>query len=103
MDEAIDKVKEFVAKVKRKYRVEKAIFFGSRVRGESLKYSDVDIILVSDDFRGIPFPERASKVYDFWPGGLPLEVLCYTTEEFEKKKRMVGIVSDAVREGIEII
>lgn len=37
-----------------------------------------------------------------WDGPVDLEPLCYTPEEFEKKKKQIGIVSEAVKEGIEI-
>lgn len=68
-----------------------------------LKNSDVDLILVSDYFVGIPFPERASKLYRYWEGGLPLEVLCYTKKEFDTKKKRIGLVKDALKEGIVLI
>jgi hypothetical protein len=31
-----------------------------------------------------------------------MDILCYTPEEFEKKKKQIGIVRTAVEEGIEI-
>lgn len=102
MDKTISKVKKLISKLKKFYRIEKVIVFGSRIRGDNLKYSDIDIILVSDDFSAIPFPERATRIYDFWDDALSLEVLCYTTEEFNKKKNMIGIVQEAVKEGIII-
>nr|HID13828.1 nucleotidyltransferase domain-containing protein [Anaerolineae bacterium] len=89
--------------VGKEYRLEKAILFGSRARGDHLKHSDVDLLLVSDDFTGIPFPDRPSKLYRYWEGGLPLEMLCYTVSEFGKKKKMIGLVQDAVQEGISLI
>jgi hypothetical protein len=30
-------------------------------------------------------------------------MLCYTITEFEKKRRMIGIVRDAVEEGIPLL
>jgi len=79
------------------------VLFGSRARGDHLKDSDVDLILVSDDFGGIPFPERPGKVYRFWERGLPLEVLCYTRDEFRRVSGRIGLVSDALKEGIELL
>ncbi|MFQ6016026.1 MAG: nucleotidyltransferase domain-containing protein [Anaerolineae bacterium] len=94
-------MRRFLKRIKG-YRIEKAIIFGSRARGDHLKESDLDLILVSKGFEGILFTDRISRVYRFWDGDFSLEVLCYTPEEFEKKKRMIGLVQDAVREGIEI-
>jgi hypothetical protein len=87
---------------KRELPIERAILFGSRARGDHLKHSDVNLLLVSDDFRDIPFPDRPSKLYCYWEGGLPLEMLCYTISEFERKREMIGIVRDAVEEGIPL-
>lgn len=77
--------------------------FGSRVRGDYLKDSDYDIIVVSEAFRGKHFTERSSEILRvLWNDGIigDFEVLCYTPEEFERKKRAYGIVRKAVEEGI---
>jgi len=104
MGKKTDKIiNNFVRKVRKKYKVEKAIFFGSRARGDYLKNSDYDIILVSPDFEGIFFSKRIALMYDFWDNyPLEIEPLCYTPKEFEQKKKEIGIVSEAVKEGIMI-
>lgn len=97
------KIKGFVRKAREKYKLERAIFFGSRARGDGLKSSDYDIILVSPDFKGIFFSARIARMYEFWDYyPLDIEPLCYTPEEFEMKKKQIGIVQQAVEEGIEI-
>ena len=81
----------------------KLVFFGSRARGDSLKESDYDIIVVSKKFEGIPFTERIKNVLKLlWEHGITedVDVICYTPEEFEKKKKQLGIVSIAIKEGI---
>lgn len=100
MDETVDKVRRFLDKVDQSYRLKRAILFGSRARGDYLKDSDIDLILVSEDFAPIPFPERASKLYQYREGGLPLEILCYTQKEFDTKKKRIGLVKEAVSQGI---
>lgn len=84
----------------KEFHIQKAILFGSRVKGNYLKDSDIDLILVSDDFNNIFFTDRISKVSQSWEGKIPLEVFCYTNKEFKKKRKMFGIVREAVREGI---
>jgi predicted nucleotidyltransferase len=77
----------------------RAIAFGSRVRGEALATSDLDLILVSPHYASIPFLRRAAvtlELLDF-PGGL--ELLCYTPDEFDEKRRELGIVRVALDEG----
>lgn len=99
--EADSRIADFVKSVKKKYNISQAIFFGSRARGDHLKDSDYDIILVSEDFRDIFFSKRCALMYDFWHHWpLEIEPLCYTCEEFEAKKNQIGIVAEAVREGI---
>ncbi|HUV67875.1 MAG TPA: nucleotidyltransferase domain-containing protein [Sedimentisphaerales bacterium] len=98
---ADSRIADFLQKVRKKYNISQAIFFGSRARGEHLNDSDYDIILVSEDFRGIFFSQRCALMYDFWQHWpIEIEPLCYTHEEFEAKKNQIGIVSEAIREGI---
>ncbi len=95
------RIEDFVARVRRKYRITQAVFFGSRARGDYLADSDYDIVLVSPDFEGVFFSQRSALMYDFWQHWpLEIEPLCYTPEEFEKKKGQIGIVSEAVKEGV---
>jgi len=98
---ADSRITDFLQKVRERYNINQAIFFGSRATGEHLNDSDYDIILVSQDFRGIFFSKRIALMYDFWQHWpLEIEPLCYTPEEFEAKKKQIGIVSEAVKEGI---
>lgn len=98
------KAVDFIRRVKKKFHLEKALLFGSRARGDFLKHSDYDILLVSPDFKGIFFTQRIAKMYAFWKHyPLEIEPLCYTPEEFAQKKRQLGIIRQAVKEGIEII
>jgi len=100
-EKADSRITDFLQKVRQKYRVTEAIFFGSRARGEHLADSDYDIILVSPDFRGIFFSQRSALMYDFW-NHWPLEIepICFTPEEFTAKKSQIGIVSEAIKEGV---
>ena len=92
---------DFVHRIKKKYTLEKAIFFGSRARGDHFRKSDYDIILVSPDFKGIFFTQRIANMYKFWHHyPLEIEPLCYTPEEFKKKSKEYGLVRTAIKEGI---
>jgi len=86
-------------------KIEKAVIFGSRVRGDFIAQSDLDLILVSPDFHGQAFTDRMNliyKQYHLWKESYPLEVLCYTPEEFKRKSQQIGMVRDAVKSGIVI-
>jgi predicted nucleotidyltransferase len=102
-EETLAEVKQFLEALEQDWPLERAILFGSRARGDQLRYSDVDLLPVSDAFEGIAFPDRPSKLYQHWRGGLPLEILCYTPTEFYKKRQMIGLVQDAVKEGISLL
>lgn len=95
-------IAEFVSNLKKVIKLEKVILFGSRAKDDYLVDSDYDFIIVSPDFSKMHFLERMSFVYDYWPSDLALEALCYTPEEFNRKKEQLTIVKVAVDEGIEI-
>lgn len=95
-------IDSFVAAIVEKYSPEKILLFGSRARGDNLVDSDVDILIVSKKFEGINWLERIRDASIFWDGMVRLDVICYTPPEFEEKKRMVGIVSEAAREGKDL-
>ena len=46
--------------------------------------------------------KKPTKFYLMWKEDYPLEVLCYTPEEFKRKSKKTGIVSEAIKEGIYI-
>jgi hypothetical protein len=95
-------VREFAEKLRADVGAEKVILFGSRARGDWLKESDYDFIVVSRGFDGIPFISRPVPLYAHWSGDGGIELLCYTPEEFERKRRQISIVAEAAREGIEL-
>ncbi|MBI5300453.1 MAG: nucleotidyltransferase domain-containing protein [Deltaproteobacteria bacterium] len=75
-------IKAFVKEVRKSYRVEQAILFGSYVSGKATEFSDIDLAIVSPDFRGRPEMEilmdlsrKAMKI------DTSLEVLAFTPEE----------------------
>ena len=103
MDRTTAKIaNRFASRIRKAYSPGKIILFGSRARGDHFKTSDFDFIVVSGKFRGTPFAERPSAMYDYWEEAVDIEALCYTPEEFAKKLRQHGIVRAAVREGIEL-
>ena len=93
-------LKRYLRSTGRRFRIEKAILFGSRARADYLLDSDVDLLLVSEDFEGMPFRKRCGELLRHWPGPVDLEVLGYTPAEFRKMKKRLGIVAQAVKEGV---
>lgn len=87
------------------YSLAEVIVFGSRVRDDYRPESDVDVLIVSPDFEGLPTQKRSKLFYRHWDyGQLPdPEFICLTPAEFEERRAMVPhIVRTAVDEGISI-
>ena len=103
MDETTNKeIKQFINKIKETIKIEKIILFGSRARNDHLEESDIDLIIISSDFEGTPFPERMDKLILHWESPHDLEALCYTPTEYKKKQQQINIIQQATEEGIEI-
>lgn len=98
----LKKLHAFWKKVEKDFPLQTMILFGSRAKGKPHRYSDVDLILVSPQFKKLDFVKRGARMYDYWNIDYPVDFLCYTSKEFEKKKKEIGVVQQAVKEGIEI-
>lgn len=97
--EIVGKLRDFL----NKHAIEKAILFGSFARGDARKDSDIDLILVSKEFEGKSALKRPVRFYIDWNLGYPVDFLCYTPKEFNYLRKQVSIVSQALKEGIEVI
>ena len=98
-----EKIESLVKIIKKAYPDATVILFGSRARGDFLKDSDYDLIVVSKAFEGKQFTDRSTEVLKLlFKEGIvgDFEIPCYTPKEFERKKRMIGIVREALKEGI---
>ncbi len=84
----------------------RVVLFGSMVRGDNVKNSDYDLLIVTKDT--IPVKEKIG-----WMGRLhgalvnaldaPVDVLLNSEEEVQQKKQLVGhIVRLAMKEGLEL-
>jgi len=98
----VKKLKKFKRNLSNEISVEKMIFFGSRASNRSHKNSDIDLIIVSNRFRKLKFRERSLGFYKYWDLNYPVDFLCYTPEEFKKMSKMITIVREAVKKGIEL-
>ena len=95
----IEAIGKTLAPVFRKYRVLRALVFGSMARGEATRRSDVDLILIQDTdkrffdrYDGL-FEDVGTKIKD-----RAVEMLIYTPQELEKIKHR-PFVARALREG----
>ena len=97
-----EKLKLFRYKVNKDVPIKWMILFGSRAHGKRGRDRDIDLIIVSPKFKKLDFFQRGAKMYDYWDLDYPVDFLCYTPEEFNKLKKQITIVREAVKEGVEI-
>jgi predicted nucleotidyltransferase len=69
-------------------RVTKIVLYGSRTRGDVQEDSDIDLLVVSDDFREKNIFERAAitknaEVFAMKKFQVPFDIITLTTEEFQ--------------------
>ena len=81
--------------VTRRYRGVEVYLYGSYAKGDWLEDSDVDLIVVSDDFEGVELAKRIAMVRALAPRDVSFEILAYTPVEFEEAKRRSIVVQDA--------
>ena len=98
----INKLLKFKLKTNKEFPIDKMFLFGSRVYGKTHKWSDIDLVVVSPKFRKLNFFKRGAMMYNYWNLRYPVDFLCYTPEEFNKLKKQIIIVKEAVEKGIEI-
>ena len=84
------------------FRPSKVLVFGSRARGDALKDSDLDVLIVAQAFRPIRWLDRAFRVHMDCDIRFGVELLCYTPEEYARKREELGIVRTASEEGVEL-
>lgn len=98
----IHEIQSFRKRLSRKLKVERLIVFGSRMKGEHREDSDLDIIIISPNFRAVKFRRRALGFHKYWTLNFPVDFLCFTPEEFEEKKNQISIVREALETGVEV-
>ena len=77
--------------------------FGSYARGDWLEDSDLDLIVVSDKFKGLSLGERYCLVRKLLPNNISVEILPYTPEEFKKAKKKSIVLKDALEYWVRIL
>ena len=75
-------------------KVSKIILFGSQVKGKTTEDSDVDILIISEDFHGKDIFERArltkdAEILTLKKFMIPLDIVTLTSEEFERGTSLV--------------
>lgn len=96
-------VRSYIKELKKILEIKKVIIFGSAARGEMRKDSDIDIIILSPDFKTMGFVERVAFLNRNRRGlsrEVPMDILGYTPGEFDKLTKESAILFEAKEEGI---
>ncbi len=108
MAKNIDPIKivyDYARDLTNQIRVQKVILFGSAGRGQMTYDSDLDVIVISPDFKKLDFIKRLqilSRNRKNAARKVPMDILGYTQEEFEKLGRESVVIEEAQKEGQEI-
>ncbi|MEO2154871.1 MAG: nucleotidyltransferase domain-containing protein [Nanoarchaeota archaeon] len=77
-------------------------FIWLRARDYYLEESDYDLLIVSKKFKGKNVLKRMEELCKLLDEPLEVDLIPLTPEEFEKRKKDINIVSQAVKEGVKI-
>ena len=99
-DSTIERVIEYCRRVDREFRLKRVVLFGSRSRGDFYPHSDIDLLLVSDEFPDDWFTRQA-KLY--FLKLKQIEPIGYTTTEIRGMiEEGNKFIENVFREGKEI-
>jgi hypothetical protein len=94
---------EVLPRLVARYQPIRVLVFGSRARGDALKDSDLDVLIVAEAFGGIRWLDRPVRVAEDCDIRFGVELLCYTPDEYQRKLGELGIVRTATDEGMELL
>ena len=95
-------LERFRRELSKEIPIQQMYFFGSRASGKPKRWSDFDLLIVSPKFTKKKFRYRPLGFRKYWNIDYPVDFLCYTPGEFNKLRKQITIVREAVRTGIEI-
>lgn len=87
----------------RRIEVLEAYIFGSTARGDRLRSSDVDMLIISPSVGDMRPDERIKLAYSIWKHTLSADIFILTPAEFHYLKDKSVILRDASKYWIKII
>jgi predicted nucleotidyltransferase len=86
-------------------RVNRMIMFGSYATGKAKEGSDIDIAVISEDFKGMNLLERLETIgLAFAKAKImePIEAMGYTEKEFNSKGKGTFVGDEIKTKGVEV-
>ena len=85
-------------------RAKKIILYGSRVSGMAREHSDLDLVVVSDDFSDMDVWDRLCLLGRARKGiSRPMEILGLTVQEFDSEGEGSFIGDEVKSKGLEVL
>ena len=84
-------ISDFRKALETKIHVDSIILYGSYARGANREESDIDIVVISDGFKGKTHWQRAGMLADaIYQVLKPIEAVAMTNEEWEKGESVIA-------------
>jgi predicted nucleotidyltransferase len=79
------------------YNAEKIYLFGSYAWGEPTEDSDLDILVISNQFKDLSFGKRVAQATDIlFDLDFPVDLIVETSEEFSQSEKIKGSLESYV-------
>lgn len=85
------------------FKPKEIIIFGSRISGKAHENSDIDVVMISDSFKNIPFIKRMPLVLKKAPFEKHVDYICYTPGEFNHLRYKSSVLMDALESGERVV
>ncbi len=95
----IDSINKFIEEIKKKYNITAIILFGSYAKGTENEYSDIDIAVISEDFKDI-YDSMAVLMGMTWEIDARIEPHPITKDDYEKISN--PFIKEIVNTGIKV-
>lgn len=95
-------IKEYIDNLKKSIEITKVILFGSVLGDKFNEDSDIDVIVLSNDFKKMGFLRRLELLSHARKGSsreVPMDIIGYTPDEFNKLSKESIVLKEAKRNG----
>ncbi len=97
-DFSIDEIIDFIRNKLIHRGIEACYLFGSVAIGNANPWSDIDVLIITESSR--PFIERPLDFQELFELGIPVDIIVYTSDEFEKVKTSTCGFGYHIRKGM---
>ncbi|RLI25113.1 nucleotidyltransferase domain-containing protein [Candidatus Bathyarchaeota archaeon] len=102
-DDILEEVRRYLDRLSKKVEVKEAYLFGSTARGDRLRSSDVDLLIISPSVGDMRPDERIRLVHTAWKYRLPADIFILTPAEFEYLRDKSVVLRDASRYWVRVL